>query len=70
MTSEDITLRYRFGKANIQVAAVDHYYTRIPVTEFWVDEDEANKVTKADVGRINKETRQQASSNLWFHQRS
>eukprot|EP00105_Crassostrea_gigas_P029744 XP_011451771.1 PREDICTED: uncharacterized protein LOC105345344 [Crassostrea gigas] len=50
MTSEDIALRYLFGKANIQVAAVDHYYTRIPVTEYWVDE--ANKITEADVGRI------------------
>lgn len=68
MTSEDIAVRYLFGKANIHVAAVDHYYTRIPVTEYWVDE--ANQVTEADVRRIEKETRQQTSSKLWFRHRS
>ncbi|XP_065941536.1 uncharacterized protein [Magallana gigas] len=63
MTSEDITLRYLFGKANIQVAAVNHYYTRIPVTEYWVDE--ANKrLRDSRFGEICKLTLQRNITKL------
>ena len=36
-TQKDITMRFLYRKADIQASAADHNYTKLPITEHWVD---------------------------------
>ncbi|XP_062603717.1 uncharacterized protein LOC134265512 [Saccostrea cucullata] len=66
-SSNDISFRYMYGKANIQAAVKDHDYCQLPFTEHWVDD--SIKVTESDVVRIEESTRQQSASQIWFIER-
>ncbi|XP_078331975.1 uncharacterized protein LOC144625336 isoform X3 [Crassostrea virginica] len=63
-TSQDIALRYNYGSANIQIASMDHDYLELPLTERIIDH--GNLVSSEEAKKIEKETRNQSNSKLWF----
>ncbi|XP_021362744.1 uncharacterized protein LOC110456373 [Mizuhopecten yessoensis] len=67
-TSQDVAMRYLYRRANIQVAALDHDYTPLPFTEYWVDS--AVQVTETQVSIIEETTRSQSSSKIWYKERA
>ena len=66
-SSKDIAIRYLWEKANIQAAALDHDYLKLPFTEYWVDN--ALSVTEADIKDIASKTTKQSASKQWYHHR-
>lgn len=63
----DLSIRYLFGKADIQAAQHDHDYLAAPFTSYWIDR--AVTVTQRQAQAIEKETRLQAKCTPWFANR-
>ena len=66
-TSKNITMRYLWGKADVQSASLDHDYLKLSVSEQIVDS--ALAVTEEQARQIEERTRKQAKSVLWREQR-
>ncbi|XP_069103806.1 uncharacterized protein [Argopecten irradians] len=67
-TSQDIAMRYLYGRANIQVATLEHDYTSLPFTEYWLES--AVQVTEKQAKIIEESTRNQSSSKAWHSERA
>ncbi|KAJ8307415.1 hypothetical protein KUTeg_015499 [Tegillarca granosa] len=66
-TSKDLSMEYRYKRADIQTATLDHNYLGEHFTEYWVDE--SLKVTERGVREIEEATRKQARSKRWHEER-
>lgn len=66
-SGKDIAMRYLYEKADIQTAAKDHSYLKKPFTQYWVEN--ALKVGREDITRIENDTRHQSKSEIWFYHR-
>ncbi|XP_033739376.1 uncharacterized protein LOC117326767 isoform X1 [Pecten maximus] len=68
VSSKDLAFRYLMPKANIQVAARDHDYTTLPMTEHWVDT--GTKVSSMEeVLEIEETTKKQSVCKKWHQER-
>ncbi|XP_069105993.1 uncharacterized protein [Argopecten irradians] len=67
-SSKDLAFRYLMPKANIQVAARDHDYSTLPITEHWVDA--GNKVLSMEESlKIEETTKKQSLCKKWHKER-
>ncbi|XP_014678633.1 PREDICTED: uncharacterized protein LOC106818437 [Priapulus caudatus] len=67
MSSQDLVIKYKYEKADIYTAAKDHHYMKKPLLECWVEN--ASKLDDSQAKMLEKNTRKQADSSLWFQER-
>ncbi|XP_069105157.1 uncharacterized protein [Argopecten irradians] len=66
-SSMDMAMRYLIPVADLQTAAKDHDYLELPFTQHMVDR--AQKVTERQAQDIQNDTKLQAKSQAWIHNR-
>ncbi|XP_074643803.1 uncharacterized protein LOC141915295 isoform X2 [Tubulanus polymorphus] len=67
VSSLDLPIKYKYKKADIKTAAIDHDYLKKTLLEYWVEN--SIKLNETQAILLERSTRKQAESSQWFQER-